>query len=157
MVAVKRSVPVLLRLMTAPRQYSWLIVPSTNAENTKHRPEDHTRTPSARMMAAIVTPASVGHRNWYRRFERLVFRQASSGPIPVSSRSINPIGSIHRLKNGGPTVRRSPVSASLIVGNMVANSTKKAQNNRIQLLTRNAASREAHESSSLLDRSKGSR
>ena len=35
-------------------------------------------------------------------------RHASSGPMPVSSSSISPIGTIHLLKNGGPTVRRSP-------------------------------------------------
>ena len=52
---------------------------------------------------------------------------------------------------------RSPVTASLSVGNIVANSTKKALNSRIQLLTRNAASRETHESSSLRARSSGSR
>ena len=77
--------------------------------------------------------------------------------MPVSSSSIRPIGSIHLLKNGGPTVRRSPVSASLSVGNIVANSTKNAENSRIQLLARNAASRDTHESSSLRDRSSGSR
>ena len=149
--------PVLFRRITAPRQNSWLIVPSTNAENTKQIPDDQTRTPSARTSAAAVAPATVGQRNWYRRFSTLDFRHASSGPMPVSSSSMRPIGSIHRLKNGGPTVSRSPVTASLSVGNIVAKSTKNAQNSRIQLFTRNAASRDAHESSSLLDRSSGSR
>jgi hypothetical protein len=67
------------------------------------------------------------------------------------------MGAIHLLKNGGPTVRRSPVIASLSVGNIVANRTKSAANSRIQLLTRKAASREAQESSSCRDRSSGSR
>ena len=95
--------------------------------------------------------------NWYFRFETDVLRHASSGPMPVSTNSIRPIGTIQRLKNGGPMVMRSPVTASLSVGNIVANSTKNAQNSRIQLFTRNAASRDAHESSSLLARSSGSR
>ena len=77
--------------------------------------------------------------------------------MPVRSSSISPIGSIHLLKNGGPTVRRSPFTASLSVGNIVANSTKKAENSRIQLFARNAASRETHESSSWRERSSGRR
>ena len=36
--------------------------------------------------------------------------------MPVSSSRTRPIGSIHLLKNGGPTVRRSPRIASLSVG-----------------------------------------
>ena len=70
---------------------------------------------------------------------------------------MRPIGAIHLLKNGAATVRRSPVTASLSVGNIVANRTKNAENSRIQLLTRNAASRDIHESSSLRARSSGSR
>ena len=84
-------------------------------------------------------------------------RHASSGPMPVSSSSVSPIGSIHWLKNGGPTVSRSPRIASLSVGNIVANRTKNAENSRIQLFIMNAASRDSHESSSLRARSSGSR
>src|SRR5918994_3562338 len=157
MVAVNRSVPVLLRRMTAPRQNSCRIVPKTKPENTNAVYDAHTRTPSANTIAAVTSPAVTGHINWNLRFEIDVFRHASSGPTPVSSNKIKPIGTIQRLKNGGPVVMGSPVNASLSVGNMVANRTKKAQNNRIQLLTRNAASRDAHESSSLLARSRGSR
>ena len=76
-------------------------------------------------------------------------RHASSGPTPVRNSSTRPIGAIHLLKNGAATVSRSPVTASLSVGNIVANSTKNAENSRIQLFTRNAASRDTHESSSL--------
>src|SRR5678816_2623470 len=83
------------------------------------------------------------------------FRHAVSGPYPVRNSRINPMGSIHLLKNGGPTVRRSPVTASLRVGNIVANRTNSAANSRIQLFTRNAASRDTHESSSLRERSSG--
>lgn len=70
---------------------------------------------------------------------------------------MRPIGSIHLVKNGGPTVSRIPVTASLRVGNIVAKSTKTAENSRIQLLTRKAASRDTHDSSSFRARSSGSR
>jgi len=70
---------------------------------------------------------------------------------------MRPIGSIHLLKNVEPTVRRSPVTASLNVGNIVANSTNSAAKSRIQLFTRNAASRDTQESSSLRERSSGNR
>ena len=77
--------------------------------------------------------------------------------MPVSTSSASPIGRIQVLKNGGPTVRRWPRTASLSVGNIVANRTKNAENSRIQLLARNAASRDTHESSSWRDLSSGSR
>ena len=77
--------------------------------------------------------------------------------MPVSSSSISPMGIIHLLKKGGPTVMRCPVTASLNVGNIVANRMKNAENSRIQLLARNAASRDAHDSSSLRARRSGSR
>src|SRR5688572_3348028 len=143
--------------MRAPRQNSWKIVPSTKPENTNAIADAHTRTPSAKMTTAVTTADVTGHRNWYFRLDTDVLRHASRGPMPVSSNRVRPIGTIHRLKNGGPMVMRSPVIASLSVGNIVAKSTKNAQNSRIQLLTRKAASREAHESSSLLARSNGRR
>ena len=82
---------------------------------------------------------------------------ASSGPIPVRKRRISPIGVIHLLKNGAATVRRVPVIASLSVGNIVPNNTKNAENSRIQLFSRKAASRESHESSSFRALRSGSR
>ena len=45
----------------------------------------------------------------------------------------------------------------LRVGNMVAKSTKSAENSRIQLLIRNTASRDTQESNSLRARSSGNR
>src|SRR5215210_7743230 len=95
----------------------------------------------------VVIAAVDGQRNCWARLETVDLRHARSGPMPVSSRSARPIGSIHLLKNAGPTVRRSCLIASLSVGNIVAKSTKKAENSRIQLLARNAASRETYESS----------
>jgi hypothetical protein len=50
-----------------------------------------------------------------------------------------------------------PVTASLSVGNIVANRTKNALKSRIQLFKRNAASRDTQESSSLRERSSGRR
>ena len=79
------------------------------------------------------------------------------GPTPVRNSSTSPIGTIHLLKNGGPTVIRSPVTASEIVGNMVANRMKNAANSRIQLLTVKAASRDSQESSVARERSSGIR
>ena len=67
------------------------------------------------------------------------------------------MGRIHLLKNGGPTVRRSPMIASLKVGNIVANRTKKAENSSTQLFARKAASRDTHESSSCRDCRRGRR
>ena len=77
----------------------------------------------------------------------MALRQAMSGPTPVRNSRARPIGTIHLLKKGGPTVIRSPVTASERVGNIVANRMKNAANSRIQLLTVKAASRDSHESS----------
>ena len=90
-------------------------------------------------------------------FSTLDLRQASSGPTPVNNRRTRPTGSIQRLKNVCATVMRCPVIASLIVGNIVANKIRNAANNRIQLFSRNAASRDAQDSRSFRDRSSGSR
>src|SRR5262249_38860215 len=129
----------------------------TNAHSAKHKPDDHTRTPRTPRPIAVTTEATAGQRNESRRLVSVDLRHASSGATPVRRSRSNPIGAIHLLKNGGPTVRRSPITASLSVGNIVAKSTKIAENNRIQLLTRNAASRDTHESSSLRAFSSGSR
>src|SRR5215831_19170303 len=80
-----------------------------------------------------------------------------SGPIPDSASSASPIGTIHLLKKGGPTVMRSPVIASDSVGNMVANSTKNAANSSTQLLMVKAASRDSHDSNWARARSSGRR
>ena len=149
MIAVKRSVPVFRRRTLAPRKNSCAIVVATKAHNVKQRPDDHMAMPKPFSVAAVTIAADTGQRNESRRLMRLDFRQASSGAIPVSSSRTRPIGTIQTLKNGPATVRRSPVTASLSVGNIVAKRMKNAQNSRIQLLARNAASRETHESSSL--------
>src|SRR4051812_37087835 len=151
------SVPVVPRRTFAPRTNSWTTVVATVAHSAKQIPETHSRTPNAVTAASVTTHAVAGHRNWLARFFIVDLRHASSGPKPVRNSSVSPIGSIHLLKNGGPTVMRSPVTASLKVGNIVANRTKNALNRRIQLLTRKAASRDAHESSVLRARNSGRR
>ena len=77
--------------------------------------------------------------------------------MPVNVNKMRPIGSIHLVKNGGPTVSLAPVTASLSVGNIVANNTKTAENSRIQLFAKNAASRDTQDSSSLRALNSGNR
>ncbi len=109
------------------------------------------------MTPAVRMATDTGQVNCSRKFATVDFFQAISGATPVSSRITRPIGTIQRLKNGGPTVRRFPVNASLSVGNIVANSTKSAEKRRIQLFATKAASREIHESSSWRGLRSGSR
>ncbi len=116
------------------------------------------RTPSATTTPPTSNPDRTGNRNWSRRLTSVDFRQASSGPMPVSSSSIKPIGTIHWLKNGGPTVMRSPVTRlTERREHRREQHEERAQNSRIQLLNMNAASRDTQESSSLRARSSGSR
>src|SRR3954451_13546169 len=100
------------------------MVPVTNAQRGKHRPDDHTRTPSAASAPAVTSAESVGHKNCPLKLSTVDLRHASSGPTPVRKRRINPTGIIHFVKNGAATVRRSPVIASVSVGNIVANRMK---------------------------------
>ncbi len=151
------SVPVAPWRTRVPRQNSCAMVPRTNALNAKQSPEAHTRTPSTTTVTPTTSAHAPGTRNESRRLISVDLRHAVSGPYPVRNSNRRPIGSIHLLKKGGPTVRRSPVTASLSVGNIVAKRTNSAANSRIQLLMRNAASREDHESSSFRERRRGSR
>src|SRR5436305_2035692 len=134
-----------------------MMVIVTNAQSAKHSPAGQNGIAARVVPPPTSTVATTGQRNWNQALAIVDFRQANSGPTPVRNRRMKPMGVIHLLKNGGPTVRRSPRTASLSVGNIVANSTKKAENNNTQLFTRNDASREIHESSSFRDRSSGSR
>src|SRR5712692_5830253 len=122
------------------------------------RNDDHTRTRGKQASTAVVTSAPTnGQANWLLRFSIEALRQAMSGPTPVRNSSTRPIGVIHLLKNGGPTVMRWPVTHSDSVGNSVAVRMKKAADSRIQLLIRKANSREIQESSSLRLRRSGRR
>ena len=112
---------------------------------------------SQAMRPVLSTATETGKRNCLASICSDARRQAISGPTPVSSSSTSPTGAIHLLKNGGPTVIRFCVIASDSVGNSVAVSTKKAPPRSTQLLTKNANSRDTHESSSPRDRNSGSR
>ena len=151
------SVPVLPCRTRDPRQNSWTIVPMTMPLRAKQRPELHSRTPIATTTPPVITPQVTGMRNWFLRFSTADLRQAMRGPMPVSASRIRPSGTSHLLKNGGPTVSRSPLTASAMVGNIVANRMKNAAKTRIQLFARNAASRDIQDSSSLRALSIGSR
>src|SRR5208283_1620449 len=96
---------------------------------------------------AVSSAIAVGHTKL--RFTRSsdVWRQASSGPTPVSSTRKIPIGTFTRLKNGGPTVTFDPVTASDSTGNSVPHSTAKHDTNSTKLLNRKLDSRETSDSS----------
>jgi hypothetical protein len=52
---VKTSVPVARCRTRAPRQNSWLTVPTTKALSAKQMPDAHTRTPRATTAIAVTT------------------------------------------------------------------------------------------------------
>ncbi len=76
-----------------------------------------------------------------------VFRHASSGPTPVKNSSSSPMGIFTLLKNGAPTLMRSPVIHSEKTGNSVPERIAMHETNRIRLLNRKLDSRETIESS----------
>ena len=138
------------RLRTfAPRQNSCTIVPTTNAQNAKQSPEAQMRMPSAYDGRAGDDRRHAGQRNRCTRFDdrRLAPREQRRD---ARQQQQDQADRQHPLVEERRTDRQPlPVIASLSVGNIVANRTKNAENNSIQLLKRNAASRETHESSSL--------
>ena len=103
-------------------------------------------------MPAIMSPAttaaaiSSGDTKLRSRFRRVAFRQAMTGPIPVSASSTSPIGMLTRLKNAGPTATLVPATPSEISGKSVPQSTANADPSRIRLFIRNADSRERNDS-----------
>ena len=102
MSAVKTSVPVACWRTRAPRQNSWLIVPTTKPRKREAEagaPDAHAERHDD--AADDQRRSRPGTRNWSRRLTSVDLRHASSGPTPVSSSSVSPIGSIHWLKNGG--------------------------------------------------------
>src|SRR6187401_1231792 len=132
--AVNTSVPVARWRTPAPRQNSCAIVIITNAHSAKHSPEDQNGTPNATTAPPVTTPATVGQRNEWNMLPIVDLRHASNGPRPVRNSRMRPTGVRYLLKNGAATVLRPCPSASLIVGNIVENSTKNAANSRTQLL-----------------------
>ena len=87
----------------------------------------------------------------------LTRRHASSGPIPVNSTSPIASGVVTELKNGGPTERSSPVSASEISGKKVPQKITAQRLTSSRLLTRKTDSREASDSTRLRERRSPSR
>src|ERR1700735_4618776 len=97
------------------------------------------------MMPARIPPAR-GHAKFLFSPSREVFRQASSGPTPVSSRRNSAIGTFTLLKNGGPTLIFVPCTHSENTGNSVPQRTEKQAASRMRLLKRKLDSRDTSES-----------
>src|SRR3974390_1408143 len=95
---------------------------------------------------AVNKPSTVGHRRLRFRLSDEVLRHASSGPTPVRNTRNNPIGTLTRLKNGGPTVTFDPVTHSDSTGNSVPHSTAKHATSSTRLLNRKLDSREISDS-----------
>ncbi len=74
-------------------------------------------------------------------------RQASSGPTAVRKIRNSPIGTLTRLKNGGPTVTLEPVTHSDSTGKSVPHNTAKQATSSTRLLNRKLDSRETSDSS----------
>src|SRR5580704_5330503 len=102
--------------------------------------------PTIRAMA-VNTAIMTGQRKLRLTRSKEVVRQASSGPMPVSRIRKIAIGTLTRLKNGGPTVTFDPVTASDSTGNSVPQSTAKHETSRTRLLNRKLDSRETSDSS----------
>src|SRR5215813_3668849 len=96
---------------------------------------------------AATTASTVGTRKLRRRLSSEVCRHASNGPTPVSKTRNKPIGTLTRLKNGGPTVTLLPVTHSDKTGNSVPHNTAKHDTRSTRLLNRKLDSRETSESS----------
>src|ERR1035438_5558766 len=74
---------------------------------------------------AVSTARIAGHRKLRFRLSREVLRQASNGPTAVRKIRNSPIGTLTRLKNGGPTVTFEPVTHSDSTGKSVPHNTAK--------------------------------
>src|ERR1035438_5301404 len=98
---------------------------------------------------AVSTARIVGHRKLRFRLSREVLRQASSGPTAVRKIRNNPIGTLTRLENGGPTVTFEPVTASDRTGKSVPHNTAKHATSSTRLLNRKLDSRETRDRKSV--------
>src|SRR5271166_154010 len=96
---------------------------------------------------AVTRPSTTGHSRFRFRLSDEVLRHASSGPTPVRNTRNNPIGTLTRLKNGGPTVTFDPVTHSESTGKRVPHSTAKQATNNTRLLNRKLDSRDTSDSS----------
>src|SRR5512146_1561810 len=100
-------------------------------------------------MSAAATPhaPTVGHRKLRFRLSSDVRRHASSGPTAVRNSSSSVVGTITRLKNGGPTVTFVPCTHSDSTGNSVPHNTVKQATRNTRLLNRKLDSRDTSDSS----------
>ena len=109
------------------------------------------------MATPATTPVAVGHTKARLRLGNEARRQAISGPMPVSAINIKKIGTLTRLKNGGPTAILTPRTASVSTGNIVPQRIAKQATTRTRLLNRNDDSRDSTDSRWLALRSCGRR
>src|SRR5688500_14327431 len=70
-----------------------------------------------------ITPTTTGNTNCDFNVSDVDFLHESAGPIPVIPSKSKPIGTIHKLKNCGPTLTSRCVTYLKIEGNNVANVT----------------------------------
>src|ERR1700675_3646171 len=98
-------------------------------------------------MAPAIRPINNAHQKLRLRLSSDVLRQASRGPTPVRNKSTKPIGIFTLLKNGVPTLMRSPVNHSEKTGKSVPDRTAMQDTSKIKLLKRKLDSRETMESS----------
>src|ERR1700724_1691227 len=96
-------------------------------------------------MAPAIRPINNGHPKLRLRLSSDVLRQASKGPTPVRNKSSKPIGIFTLLKNGVPTLMRSPVNHSEKTGKSVQDRTAWLETSKIKLLNRKLDSRETME------------
>src|SRR5260370_32439941 len=118
------------------------------ARGAKKKEEPPEGLPLKKIIAPPIDSAPIaGYRKFRLRLSREVLRQASSGPIAVSSRSSNATGIATRLKKGGPTVTLCPWTNSERIGKNVPQSMVKQRVSRRRLLNRKLDSRETSASS----------
>src|ERR1700688_3687812 len=98
-------------------------------------------------MAPAMRSLNSGQPKLRFRLSSEVLRHASSGPTPVRNKSNKPMGIFTLLKNGVPTLMRSPVNHSEKTGNSVPDRTATQDTSKIKLLKRKLDSRETMESS----------
>src|SRR5438270_1895336 len=96
---------------------------------------------------AVASATAAGMPKLRFRLSSEVLRQASNGPMAVSSNKKMAMGTFTRLKNGGPTVTLCPSTASVSNGNSVPQSTAKQEASNTRLLNKKLDSREINDSS----------
>src|SRR3984957_20120318 len=97
-------------------------------------------------MAPAIRPINKGQPKLRSRLSSEVSRHASKGPTPVRNKSTKPMGIFTLLKNGVPTLMRSPVNHSEKTGKSVPDKTAMQETSKIKLLKRKLDSRETMES-----------